>query len=256
MGVGAELFRRARRGMQQPLSRRAACPSSGGRYWRARASGPTTTRVFCMEVLEHVVDGSPVLSGWRRLLAPGGALIISVPVETGVPIMVKQIVRRLAGWRKIGHYPGTTPTRCASWAPSSARGLDSAPPGPVFDLRRRTLPRSQGLQLDGPARAAETAIRRSSAASPARSRGSGPPGDSSLVRLPPPPMTQLRVGVVCDLREEGWHSMDLIADMLIDTLPLSRAAAVAATRLCPPMVQRWTRCRCSAERRERAWAIG
>jgi hypothetical protein len=29
----------------------------------------------------------------------------------------------------------------------------------------------------------------------------------------------IRVGIVCDLREEGWHSMDLVADMLLEVLP-------------------------------------
>lgn len=64
--------------------------------------------VFCMEVLEHVVDWSPVLARLSRLLVPGGALIISVPIEIGLPVVVKQTVRRVAGWRGIGHYPGTT----------------------------------------------------------------------------------------------------------------------------------------------------
>jgi SAM-dependent methyltransferase len=64
--------------------------------------------VYCMEVLEHVVDPAPMLDTFRRLLAPGGTLVISVPIETGLPVVVKQIVRRIAGWRGIGHYPGTT----------------------------------------------------------------------------------------------------------------------------------------------------
>jgi len=64
--------------------------------------------VFCMEVLEHVVDWEPELERMARLVSPGGKLIVSVPVETGVPVLVKQTVRRIAGWRKIGHYPGTT----------------------------------------------------------------------------------------------------------------------------------------------------
>jgi glycosyltransferase involved in cell wall biosynthesis len=54
-------------------------------------------------------------------------------------------------------------------------------------------------------------------------------------------MKPVRVGVVCDLKEEGWHSMDLIGDMLLETLPKIADGTIAATRLCPPMVPRWTR---------------
>lgn len=54
-------------------------------------------------------------------------------------------------------------------------------------------------------------------------------------------MKPVRLGVICDLREEGWHSMDLIGDMLLETLPGIAAGAIAATRLCPPMIPRWTR---------------
>ena len=54
-------------------------------------------------------------------------------------------------------------------------------------------------------------------------------------------MKPVRVGVVCDLREEGWHSMDLVADMLLDALPSVSAGRIAATRLRPPMIRRWTR---------------
>jgi SAM-dependent methyltransferase len=65
--------------------------------------------VVCMEVLEHVVEVDLVLDSLVSLLAPGGRLLISVPVETGFPLLVKQTVRCVAGWRGIGHYPGTTP---------------------------------------------------------------------------------------------------------------------------------------------------
>jgi glycosyltransferase involved in cell wall biosynthesis len=51
----------------------------------------------------------------------------------------------------------------------------------------------------------------------------------------------VRVGVVCDLREEGWHSMDLVADMLLEVLPAVADGNVHATRLSPAMVRRWTR---------------
>jgi glycosyltransferase involved in cell wall biosynthesis len=49
------------------------------------------------------------------------------------------------------------------------------------------------------------------------------------------------VGIVCDLREEGWHSMDLIADMLLAALPAAAAGEVQATRLGPTMARRATR---------------
>jgi SAM-dependent methyltransferase len=64
--------------------------------------------IFCMEVFEHVVEPAPILDRLHRLLVPGGTLVISVPIETGLPVVVKQFVRRVAGWRGIGHYPGTT----------------------------------------------------------------------------------------------------------------------------------------------------
>jgi glycosyltransferase involved in cell wall biosynthesis len=51
-------------------------------------------------------------------------------------------------------------------------------------------------------------------------------------------VTPLRVGIVCDLREEGWHSMDLIGDMLVDNLPFVANGDLHVTRLCPPMVRR------------------
>jgi SAM-dependent methyltransferase len=65
--------------------------------------------VVCMEVLEHVVDLDPILDRLWRLLVADGTLLVSVPVETGVPLLVKQAARRIAGWRGIGDYPGTSP---------------------------------------------------------------------------------------------------------------------------------------------------
>lgn len=65
--------------------------------------------IFCMEVLEHVVEPERVLDQFVQLLAPQGRLFISVPVETGLPMLVKQVVRHVAGWRGIGDYPGIAP---------------------------------------------------------------------------------------------------------------------------------------------------
>lgn len=64
--------------------------------------------VVCMEVLEHVVNLDEVIERLWRLLKHDGRLLVSVPVETGLPLLVKQAVRHVAGWRGIGDYPGTT----------------------------------------------------------------------------------------------------------------------------------------------------
>jgi SAM-dependent methyltransferase len=65
--------------------------------------------IICMEVLEHAIDRIHYLDLFRRLLRPGGRLIVSVPVETGLPLVVKTVMRNIAGWRGIGHYPGPHP---------------------------------------------------------------------------------------------------------------------------------------------------
>jgi len=64
--------------------------------------------VICMEVLEHMVEIEPLLENFARLLGPEGLLLVSVPIETGPPLLVKQAARRFAGWRGIGDYPGTS----------------------------------------------------------------------------------------------------------------------------------------------------
>jgi len=64
--------------------------------------------VVCMEVLEHVAALDAVIDQLWKALAPAGTLLVSVPVETGVPLLLKQAARRVAGWRGIGDYPGTS----------------------------------------------------------------------------------------------------------------------------------------------------
>jgi SAM-dependent methyltransferase len=72
-----------------------------------REGGPARfDAVTCMEVLEHCVDDARrrVLEDLRRLVAPTGRVIISVPIESGLSLVAKQLVRRLAGWRNLGDY--------------------------------------------------------------------------------------------------------------------------------------------------------
>lgn len=50
----------------------------------------------------------------------------------------------------------------------------------------------------------------------------------------------MRMAVICDLVEENWPSMDLVAEMLLSRLRANRAARFDAVRVCPPMVRRFT----------------
>jgi 2-polyprenyl-3-methyl-5-hydroxy-6-metoxy-1,4-benzoquinol methylase len=62
--------------------------------------------VTCMEVLEHCMDGERVrvLDHLRDLIAPGGRLVVSVPIEIGPALAGKQFFRAVAAWRGQGDY--------------------------------------------------------------------------------------------------------------------------------------------------------
>ncbi len=62
--------------------------------------------ITCMEVLEHCLpkDVDAVLTDIRRLIAPGGVIFLSVPIEIGPSLLAKETVRTIAGWRKLGDY--------------------------------------------------------------------------------------------------------------------------------------------------------
>ena len=113
--------------------------------------------VICMEVLEHVVDLETVITRLWWVLAPGGTLIVSVPVETGLPLLIKQAARRVAGWRGLGDYAHTTGYTPRRVLGRPDRGQNSA--HAASSVRRRdSVSRSQGLQLDEPAREVAPAV--------------------------------------------------------------------------------------------------
>jgi SAM-dependent methyltransferase len=88
--------------------------------------------VVCMEVLEHVVRVEEVLGRLWRLLAADGTLLVSVPVETGLPLVVKQMVRRIAGWRGLGDYPGTSGYSWREYCAAVFAGRDQHLARPVY----------------------------------------------------------------------------------------------------------------------------
>jgi glycosyltransferase involved in cell wall biosynthesis len=54
-------------------------------------------------------------------------------------------------------------------------------------------------------------------------------------------MQRLRVAIVADYPEEGWPSMDLMAEMVPEYLARGHGAEVEATRICPPYRHRFSR---------------
>ena len=62
--------------------------------------------VTCMEVLEHCIDAERVrvLDHLRELIAAGGRLVVSVPIEIGPALAGKQLFRAIAAWRGQGDY--------------------------------------------------------------------------------------------------------------------------------------------------------
>jgi hypothetical protein len=64
------------------------------------------TVVTCMEVLEHCLEAERrrILDELGRLCAANGAIVISVPIETGPSLVGKQFFRAIAGLRGFGDY--------------------------------------------------------------------------------------------------------------------------------------------------------
>ncbi len=62
--------------------------------------------VVCMEVIEHCVtqNKEKIIADWKRLVKPNGIIIISVPIEIGPSLIIKQVTRRIAGWLRQGDY--------------------------------------------------------------------------------------------------------------------------------------------------------
>ena len=91
----------------------------------------------CMEVLEHctlpVVDA--VVADLRRLVAPGGTVVVSVPVETGPTLLGKQLVRALAARRGMEGYAERETYTAAEMARMLFAGSDAPVRRPVYHTR-------------------------------------------------------------------------------------------------------------------------
>jgi len=60
--------------------------------------------VICLEVIEHLPQCKAGVDNMIRLLRPGGMLLLSMPVEVGVPLLLKEMgrtvfYRKSSGWK-------------------------------------------------------------------------------------------------------------------------------------------------------------
>ncbi len=83
--------------------------SPGLRFMRACASAlpfdpHSFTKVFCLEVLEHVEEPARAVAEIARVLEPGGAAVVSVPIEVGPALLLKQAAAWLSGYRRDESY--------------------------------------------------------------------------------------------------------------------------------------------------------
>jgi glycosyltransferase involved in cell wall biosynthesis len=59
-----------------------------------------------------------------------------------------------------------------------------------------------------------------------------------VASMPETELPKPRIGLICDFVEEGWPSMDLVAEMLFQYLESEQASHVQVSRICPPLQRR------------------
>ncbi|HEU0301181.1 MAG TPA: class I SAM-dependent methyltransferase [Longimicrobium sp.] len=94
--------------------------------------------VTCMEVLEHCTAEAAerVIAQLRRLVARDGVVIVSVPVETGPALLVKQAARAVAGLRGVSGYQERERYAPGELARMVFAGSTTAIDRPVYETRR------------------------------------------------------------------------------------------------------------------------
>ena len=61
---------------------------------------------------------------------------------------------------------------------------------------------------------------------------------SGAAAMAPRCLAPMRLAVLCDYPEEGWASMDLVAEMVLQELHAHHGDQVGAVRVCPPFRRR------------------
>lgn len=139
-----DLFPRATGGEIDPAlvaDARARFGPGGPRFLHVSELGALAPGSFgvvaCMEVLEHCTaeTGERVIGDLRRLVAADGVVLVSVPVETGPSLLVKQAARAVAGWRGVAGYQEREGYRPGELARMVFAGAETAVDRPVYETR-------------------------------------------------------------------------------------------------------------------------
>ena len=204
--------------------------------------------IFCMEVLEHVTDPLPLLADFDRLLAPDGTVVISVPIETGLARAreaARSPRRGLAADRRL---PRHLELHAAGAGDEPVCHVETTHRTPGVPGRWTPLSRSQGVQLAGAASPGGVQVRSREdddlavqLARPAVRRPSLVRRTTANVAFRWEPVRLPRVAVVSDLREERWHAMDLVAEMLLVNVGMTETRVVDAIGVRPDLTRRFTR---------------
>ena len=221
--------------------------------------------VTCMEVLEHCLPETTekVIGDLRRLVAPGGTVVISVPIEIGPTLIGKQMVRAIAGWRSIGDYKYREKYTAAELATMLLADERTAIERPIYSGSAGAQPSHghKGFNWRALRHRLQDAfeIRRNALFSARVSaRLCKQPGVDHLhglrvgvsrrvgadSQLP----AKIRVAVIADFIEERWPSMDLVAEMLSDHLAREHAQCFEVELVRPRFI--WPSSHRQLERRE------
>ena len=93
--------------------------------------------ITCMETFEHCLekDCQDLLASFAQHLSSQGQLIVSVPIEIGPSLLLKQILRYLSGLRNIGDYKHMETYRFAELVRMLFPNADSQIERPRYELK-------------------------------------------------------------------------------------------------------------------------
>lgn len=132
LAVGADHNREALKTLNQRLANNENLLTLQGDVCNMPFPDQSFDVVCCLETLEHVYDMPGAVEEFKRIVADDGTLIVSVPIERGLPILLKQGISNLFfggyrgkyTWKEIWHATTGQMSRIERPSLSSHKGFD------------------------------------------------------------------------------------------------------------------------------------